>query len=151
MTTLAQVREAWRTDVFEQSTILSLTPQTYNYELNLESTLEVTKLRYEGRINAFQYITNRALRLRLSNQTEQRFEVSIEYFLEADTTGEAYNDVLEAFETIDTAVRANLGSNWNSLVEYYQAQTDVIQINQRTIENIAVWVGSYRYLGFKNI
>lgn len=151
MTTSAQVRSAWNTSVWSHSTLTSLTTKIYNYDVTTESTKEYSKFRESQEINFFTYLVSRAQRIRIMNQYEQIFTVDIRYYRKADVAGANYNTVIDAFETIDTRVVAGLTSSWGSTIDFYRIQDGPPAISQIQMEGVPVWLGIYKYFGYKNI
>jgi hypothetical protein len=151
MTTAALVRAAWNTAVWSNISAQNITPNIYNYDITLDSTKEISKLRYNQEINFITYITTRAQTIRMMSQVEQRVIVEIRYYLEADIEGLNFNEAVTAFETIDGLVINQLGTSWSSTVDYYEIQEGPPAISRISIENLPVWLGVYRYTGFKNI
>lgn len=151
MTTSAQVRTAWQTYIWDNVSLTNLTPNIYSYDITTESTKEMSKLRHNQEINFITFIISRAQTIRMMGQIEQRFNVDIRYYKEANITGSNFNAVVDVFETIDSLVVSGLGVRWNSTVDYYQIQENPPNIQKITLENKPVWSGLYQYVGYKNI
>lgn len=151
MATGLQVRTAWNTSIWSNATIQAITSKIYNYDVTKQSSKEVSKFYLNQEVNFITYLVSRAQRLRIMQQIEQQFIVDIRYYLVADTEGVNYNALLDAFETIDSLVISQLGTTWGGSVDYYELQSEPVAITEIQIENVSVWAGQYKYLGFKNL
>ncbi len=151
MSTTSEVVAAWDTLIWQHSDITNITPNIFNFDLITLSTKEYARLRYEQIINAFFYTVNRAERLRLMGQREQRFDIRISYYLQADIAGDKYAEVNDRFETLDATVRSELGSKWANTVDYYRNQEGPVSIVTEQLENRPVYKATYSYTGFKNL
>lgn len=149
MTTSAQVRTAWSDNIWDHTTIQALTTKIYDYDITTESTKEFTKLREDQQINCFTYVVSRAERILILNQTEHTFTVRIRYYRQADIPGVNFNDLITAFETISGLVVSELTSSWDGTVDFYRVQPEPPQISLIQMEGQPVWVGDFRYFGFK--
>ena len=151
MSTTAEVVTAWNDLIWEDTDILAITPNIFNFEFSALSTKEYARLRHEQQVNAFFYTVTRAERLRLMGQREQKFTVAIEYYKAANVAGTNYPDIHEVFETLDTTIRAELSSNWNETVDFYRNQEGPVSITLIEIESRPIYRGNYSYIGFKNL
>lgn len=149
MTTAAQVRSAWLTNIFQNASITALTDKIYDYDVTLETTKEFSKLRYRQEINFMLYLVTVAQRVMMMGQYEQAFTVEIRYGKQADVAGTVFKAVADVFETIQTLVQTNLTGSWGSTVDYYRIQNGPPNIVQQEIENIPIWIGTLKYTGFK--
>ena len=149
MSTLATVRSAWLTNVWQNASVRALTDNIYAYNVTKESEKEVRKFFAEGAVNAIFYTVKKAQQLMLGNQVRQTFTVTISYYLDADPSSDNYNTLLDAFETIDSIVVSNLSSRWGATVDYYTTQTGPVDPSQQDLDGRPVWVGEYVYQGIK--
>lgn len=151
MTTQAQVRSAWQISVFNNPTIQAITPKIYPYDVTKQSTKEILKFRYNQEVNFITYIVKRSQQMMIMGQIAQAFEVELSYYKVADTDGVNFNSVLDFFESLDTIVISGLGQTWGGIIDYYQTQEQSIEIEQIDLEGEAIWLGRYKYIGFKKI
>jgi len=151
MTTAAQIRTAWNTKIWTHASVTSITTKIYDFDLKIESTKEAGRLRYNQEINFFTYIVTSKERLRLMGQREQEFTVEVSYYKRADVDGSNFNDIMNVLETVTGLVRTELTSSWDSTVDFYRHQSEQPSITQITIDGVAVWLGRFIYLGYKNL
>lgn len=151
MSTSAEIRAAWDTKIWTNTTITALTTKIYDYDITTQSTKETAKFYYNQEINFITYLVNRTQRIRLMGQVEQKFDVEIRAYKKADTEGVNYNALITQFETIDALIVSQLTGNWNSTVDYYQIQDAVPEVSLITLDGVQVWLGRYTYTGIKNI
>lgn len=151
MTTNAQIRTAWNTYIWQNATIQAITDRIYDYDITVESAKEAAKLRYNQKINFFLYLVMRQSRPMIMGQHEQTFTVQVRYFKEMNVGGSHWNDVVDAFSTIDDLVISALTSTWNNTVDYYRTQDSPPALSLVTIEETSVWQGIFEYRGVKLI
>lgn len=123
MTTSAEIRQAWKTYVFEHADILAITSKAYPYEVTEESEKEVSDAYEESKVNFFEYVVT--LTESNANQIggnintrEQTFLVEVRYTKAAGTDGAAFNDIIDALETLQDVAREDLGATWQGLIDY---------------------------------
>jgi len=151
MTTSATIRSAWNSAIWTNTSITAMTEKIYNFEVLQLSTKETARLRFNQEINFFTYTVTRASRIRPMSQIEQKFDVDITRYLQADVAGDNYTQLLNDFETLDALVLSGLTSSWSSTVDFYRTQDGPPSVTLQEIEGVPVWVGRYKYTGFKNI
>lgn len=151
MTTSAQVRTAWKTNIWEYSSIVAITPKTYQHELNLSSQHAIVKIRHQQEINYITAPVARSIQPRIMGSHQQTFTVPITAYRQADRDREErnYNNLLALFEAIDDRVIAGLNTDWDSTVDYYEAQTTPPTIELITLDEMPVWKASFTYTAFK--
>lgn len=151
MTTSADIRTAWATFVWTAASITALTTNIYDYaaaDLAAESETDNAKLLENQVYNFFQYKIEKLWDYQLTGQVFNQFRVRVEYFKQASVTG-SFNAVEDAFETVHTAMRANLGDNWNSTIDGFTVQTEPANIMLVKLQGVPVWRGAFTYIGFK--
>lgn len=151
MATSSQIRSAWSSLIFGDSSITALTDKIYDFEILELSTKETARLRFEQEVNFFLYLVSRAQKIRMMSQREQTFTVEVRRYLEADVAGVNYKKVIDDFEALDSLVITALTSTWNNSVDFYRTQDGPLEIRLTEIEGVSVWEGIYKYFGFKNI
>lgn len=154
MSTQADVRAAWAANIWTAESIKEITPQIFDYDVLREfntSMKELSSLYYNQEINFIVYIISRSQRLRMMGQIEQTFTAEIRVYRQANVSGSNFNDLLDAYEAIDSQVVSSLDSNWATTVDYYTPQPGPAVINKIEINNIACWSGTYLYTGVKNL
>lgn len=154
MSTAAQVEAAWKTNVFDSATIQSITSNAFPYELSDESEFEAAKRFEDTEINFFQYLVARGQEHAASvalagNSVLYRYRVQITYIREADTSGENWTAVRDAFDTLWGVYATGLGSTWASTVDGAAPQSGQPQIERATLDNRPIWRGTYEFTGFK--
>lgn len=151
MTTIAQVRAAWDTKIWANATIQAITDKIYSFDLNLVSTNEVARLRYNQEVNFFLGLVTKAERLRPMGQIEQTFTVELRYYRAIDTQGENFAIATDAIESVSSLVDSQLGPTWNATVDFHKRQDGPLTIKRDQIASNPVWVATYKYFGIKNI
>ena len=151
MTTPADIRSAWNTAVWTHASITALTTKIYAYDVTSDSAYNIDKFRFQQAINFFTYVVTYADQNTLVQGTRQRFTVTVSYFREADTTGAAFNAVVDNLYTVQARVRTGLGKTWSSTVDYYQPQETPIAPTLQQIDGKDVWRGTVSFDGFKSI
>lgn len=149
--TQSDVRSLWDSNIWQHLTILALTDRIYNRDLSTEALGQDAALRYAQNVNFFNYIVRRYVEAQIGNTYVYRFTVDV-YYTHEDKAGiDAYNKVLDAFETIESLVRSEMGSHWDGLMDDYQLQQQPIDITQTDINNVICWRGHQVYTAFKKI
>lgn len=151
MSTLAQVRAAWDTKIWANAAISAITDKIFGFDLNLVSTKEVARLRYNQEVNFFLCLITKAERLRPMGQVEQTFTAEVRYYRNIDTSGANFAVATDAIETVSSLVDSQLGATWNSTVDFPRRQEGPLTIKRDQIASNPVWVATYKYLGIKNI
>lgn len=145
MTTLAQVRSAWDTSIWSHASILAITDKIYDYDVTIDSTFELYKLRYNQEVNAFVYVVSKYERLGFGGTKYEEFEVNVRYYRKADVAGANHKAVYDAYETLIALVRTSLTHTWGGTVGAYRNQDSPPQISQITLEGVPVWLGTYKF------
>lgn len=125
MTTAAQIRSAWETYVFQNSDISAITSKYYKTEVTQESEAEVALGYNDSQINFFEFVvTPQQSEVNQisgsANSRLQTFLVEVRYTKYAEPNGTAFNDVIDALETLIDTVRTSLGATWQGLVDFVQ-------------------------------
>lgn len=155
MTTSDSIESAWNTYIWQNSTIQAITTKIHTFPVTELSEKEISAAYYGTRINFIEALTARTQRYQASAQllgksVQYDFIVLINYYKETDTTGANYGEVRDAFETIFTKVVSELGTRWNSTVDYWRPQDTPAEITQTRLDDALVWRGTFRYLATKS-
>lgn len=149
--TQSDVRSLWDSNIWQHLTILALTDRIYNRDLSTEALTQDAALRYGQNVNFFNYITRRYVEAQMGGTYVYRFLIDVFYTHEDKAGIDAYNKVLDALETVESLVRSEMGSRWDSLMDDYQLQQAPIDISQIDINNVICWRGHQIYTAFKKI
>jgi hypothetical protein len=149
--TQEDVRDLWATAIAQNNTILALTDKIYNRDLSTVALSQDSALRFEQNVNFFNYIVRRWVEAQMGGTYVYHFLVDV-FYTHQDKAGiDAYNKVLDGLETVETLVRTEMGSRWDSLMDDYQLQQAPIDISQIDINNVICWRGHQIYTAFKKI
>lgn len=156
MTTVSDIETAWNTAIWGHATITALTPRIFNREIPDLSEEDVRDVSYQQEINFFEWLVKKSVRYPLVSRgvgEDQAFLVEIRYTREkdphTDRTGTNYNSVRDAYETLLSLVKSELGNSWDSTVDFYTTQQEAIVINERVVGGVEVWSSVFRFQGFK--
>lgn len=150
MTVLStDIEEVWQSTIWEHPDIVAITPKSYQYDISVQSELDVDLLCYESEVNFFIAKTLRRSSPILSQQTRYTFQVEVSYYLQqADIAQNTYRTVRDRLEALDDLVRTALGKTWGSTVDYWEGGVPTpireIEISERTC-----WTGAITYTAFK--
>jgi hypothetical protein len=128
---------------------VAITPMIYQYDISVQSELDVSLLCYEGEVNFILAKTLRRSFPILSQQTRYTFQVEVSYYLQqADIAQNTYRTVRDRLETLDDLVRTAMGKTWSGTVDFWQGGVPTaineIEVNERTC-----WTGAITYTAFK--
>lgn len=154
MSTAAQVRTAWNTNVFQQASVQALTTSIYDHELNERSIKERAKARYAQKVNCITYLVKRTpkqTQISGGSLIEYEYEVEVDYYLERDPDSSNYTAAVDAFETINGEVISTLGNTWAGTVDFSILPERAPQILDESIGSVEVWRVNQTYLGFKTV
>lgn len=150
MSTAAQVEAAWA-DVWGAPDIEAATARVYKYAITDSSEAEIEKLLYLTKINFIQALTHRAQRFEMLGAIVYSYTVDVQYVRGKDTTGQAWTDVRDFFDTLWDVVREELSSNWTATVDYWKPQEEPAEITESEIAGEKVWVGKFQFNATKQI
>lgn len=152
MSTAAQIRAAWASQVFSDGTITAITDKAIAREFTEESKAELSKLRYEQEYNFFSYpVIRRATNRLIGGSVTYEYEVEVNYYLEADAAGVNYTAVQDAFDAVDALVLSGLGNNWNSTVDFSELPDTGPEITSILIGDKQCWRGRKTYSAIKTV
>lgn len=127
--------------------MLAITTQIFDYDVTQESDTERRKFYYLQEINFFTAVTlRRPTTFELGGKELVEFEhqVDVNYFLEADTTGNNFNRVIDRLVTLESLVISALGGTWAGTVDFYRL-TSVFAPIEVIIDGRQVWNGRNVY------
>lgn len=146
MTTNAQVRTAWQTQVFAN---INAGANSFPYELWPETRRRRDAGVYNRKVDFWIYSVRHRINNLLMGGEEQHFEVEIVRTLENDTEATAYNLVIDDFNTtLYSLVKTNLGDTWQGTVDYWEPPIDAPKPIQTEYEERSVWEARVTYKGF---
>lgn len=156
MSTAAQVEAAWKTNIFDNATIQTITDKAYPYEITETSESEVARLFEDTEINFFQYLVGRGQRYGASAGSAGQivlydYTIEISYFRESEPSGANWTAVRDAFDTIFSLHLTTLGSTWSGTVDGSSPQEGTARISKDSIDERPVWRGVYIYSAFKQV
>ena len=142
MSTAAQVRTAWQTNVFDHATVTAITSNAVTAEFK-----ELTRKHLEGlienqEINFFNYLVSR------TPQQDQisgaalvlyLYEVEVNYYRESKPDRTNYVTALDAFETVGDRVLSGLGSTWGGTVDFHTLPEEQPEVSEVIINNRECW------------
>lgn len=145
MTTSATIESAWETYVFKNAVVKAITPNAFPYEVTRESETELAALLHNQAINFFTYKTSRTEQWIGVNVLQESFLVEVAYYLEKDTSGEAWTAARNALETLAATVRTSLGDTWQGTVGYWEPQSEPPRLEETDIQGTPAWRGSFQF------
>lgn len=154
MSSSSDVRSAWQTKVWDNSSVLEMTEKIYLYDVTVDSSFNVANLYYAPpsqmpKINFFLCNINRRQQPQIMGNILYTFQVSVQYYLQQeDVSSNTYNTLIDRLETVDDLVRTSLTGTWNSTVDYYEGGTPQ-PVTVVTIDDKKCWRGEIIYLGTK--
>lgn len=148
MSTVAAVETAWES-VWEAEDIQEYTAAIHTYSITQDSEREISQLYHEKQINFIEALTTRSVIHATTGRKEYQFTVTVNYYRHKDTKGVAWKAVRDFFDTLYSSVSSEMTQTWGSTVDYWKPQAEPAQISETTIDNEAVWIGTYSYTGFK--
>ncbi len=148
MATPSDIRAAWAASVWVDAGILAITTQIFDYDIISESKKDEVKFRFDQKINFFTYLTNRnnlGFEKGGKEIVNYAHTVSVNYYLEADHEGVAFNQVIDRMVLVESTVITTLGPKWSDTVDLYRltdrsAKPELIELDGR-----ATWLGQDVY------
>lgn len=137
MSTAAQVRTAWDTNVFQHSSIQAITTKIYDREMRKDegsSKSQYNLLRFGQEINFIEYVVTRFPNGGEVGARRYQYQVEVSYYRELEKDSTNHNAVIDAFESIDTRVIDGLGFTWGATVDFASQDFESPSIEQITIE-----------------
>lgn len=151
MTTCAAIDAAWLTGVWQHATIKAITPICFQFGFTQESEPEISRGMYGTELNFFEAVSARENVFEMTGGLVYHFTVEVSYYIEQDTTGEAWTDVRNAFESLFTVVRESLGATWGDTVDFWRPQEGPPEIEETTLGSANCWRGNYKFFATKQI
>ena len=150
----AAVRAAWVTSIANNSQIIAITPNFYDYDITaaINSKTELRKL-YDNnnKINFFKLIVSRQSKdaeVRATSSTSSLYEYDLEivYYLEKDISETSWNANIasDRIELVDQLVRSQLGKRWSNTVNFWQ-MSGFLSTRLIDLDGKAVWQVGYSY------
>lgn len=156
MSTPAEVRTSWATNLWSKAAMTALTTQIFSYDpLQIQSLEGFSELLFDESINFITYLTIREPQLVQVNCITYRYQVLVSRYIEVDhvqDVGQSYHQVTDDLTTIEATIRgdANFNKGWNNVVDYWVLKNNP-PITSLQIAGRSVWVGQSLYEGTKTI
>lgn len=149
MSTNAAVRTAWADNVFAS---INSGENAFDYDIVGDSQAELSKLNYGQRIDAWSYTVTSSEVAWGVRITKLTFTVTVKHWIQQnnDADGSNYNELIDSFRTVNDYVLDNLGSQWDSTVDYYTGPT-VPAVSVVSINGTPCWFAQVVYTGIKQI
>ena len=155
MSTAAQVQAAWVSAIWQHATITAITDKIYGYEVTTASEKEVNNISFDQGINFIEHVTTRTPGQReLGGQGSAlcTFLVEVRYTKEKYKPGDAFDgdaftDVRNFFDTLVGLIESELGSNWDSSVDYFDYPDAGLELIEQEVAGRACWRGIQRFQG----
>lgn len=135
MSTIAEIREVFKDNLFTDDDILAVTEKIYDYNLLTESESDYSKLKYKNKINFLTLQITRATQEKISNCAEYIYSIQLVYFLELDKEGVQEHACLAFLELLLTKIRTVLGGQLLDTVDGYLTNSNPFTISLVDIEN----------------
>ena len=151
MSSLASVRTAWAA-VLANSTITGYTNRLYDYDI--VSTEAVSQVGHDanfmqaGYVNFAQFVFSKTHNFEMTCQVRETFNVDISYYYQVDIDGDTFKSCTDFFDDLFTVVRSELGTSWDSTIEFYTMED--VAVNPGLLTDKQVWIATQRYIG-KNV
>ena len=142
------IRVKWRTAIWNHASILAITNKVLEQDLTEVSHKEISKLRYNQKINFFSFRVLQSLEQLLMGKYRLRFSVELSYTRFADPDGANYNLVCDAIATLQLLVLTELGSTWGGLVANAEPQSGPPNVSVITIGDEPAFKADFNYSGF---
>lgn len=150
MSSSSDIRDAWKTAIFDHDTIQSYTHSIYNYDVTETSRKERAKFQHDSEINFITYLVRRERDTeQVANATKSLLNhiVEVAYYMRADTDGDNYNTLVDRMQTLDGLVVTELGTSWSSNIDFYRVETERPELLQ--LDGRDVWRQRHIYTGFE--
>lgn len=151
MSTSALVEAAWST-VFANAAMQAISSKAHAFDVTQDSEHEIEKL-YDASnsINFFTYLVKRSAEFKVTGAILYSFEVEVTYYKEQDTSGAAWTAVRNGLETLFSQVRSEIGTQWDSTVDFWRPQQGAPEISVVTLDDAPCWRGRYVFKGEKQV
>lgn len=112
MSTNAAVRDAWKTQVFDNFPHVP----SFQYPLSQASQEQVKRGIKSNQVNFFEYLVQSTETPQMTQVNRLDFRVTVRRTIEQDVKGANYATMLDDFRTLTDYVNDNLGVHWNQTV-----------------------------------
>jgi len=153
MSTIADIRRVWDSEIFDHVTMRGYTTSVYPYDIpNLESAKNSTQFYFAAEINFMTFVVSRIRRDGLTGQIRYEFPVRVRYYRENEPSGDNFKSITDRLEAMDSLVRSELGNTWGSTVDYYEPNERGISAPDLVfLENRPTWVSEVTYTGIQTV
>lgn len=148
LTTPEDIRVKWRTLIWAHDDMLALTDKVLEQDITEVSHKEISKLRYEQKINFFAFRVLQGMDQLMMGKYRLRFFVNISYTRWADPDGANYNLVIDGIAAMQNLVLTELGSTWGGLVANAEPQSGAPSVSVITIGEEAAFKADFNYTAF---
>lgn len=151
MSTTATIVTLWG-DVFANASMTAISQNAYPYEVRDGSESEISTMSEDQTIDYFEYLVTREVTEREiggGSNAVFRFIVEVRYTkqVDDDTTGDAYEGVRNAFDTLLSVVESELGVTWDGNIDYYTHQDGPADIQAIRVADTNCYRGTYKFFG----
>lgn len=144
---VSDIITAW-SDVWSNANIQAFTDKVCAYKATDGSEYEIENIFYQDEVNYFELIITPAIsQLEIGANTTaiKHYDTVVRYTREKDASGDNYQAVVSAFETLITTVNAVLGNTWSNTVDFYTHQSDAPTVAEITIADRDCWRIEYKF------
>jgi hypothetical protein len=149
MSTNAAVRTAWADNVFKN---INAGVNSYGYEINRtnQSATDLELGYYNQRVDFWEYLVTSIKTPFLMGKYNLKFIVTVRGTLQIDESGAgtAQQNLIDSFRTVNDYVITNLGTKWDTTIDYYEGPTD-LSISAVQWGGKSAWQGVTTYTAFK--
>jgi hypothetical protein len=148
LTTPEDIRVKWRTSIWNHASILAITDKVLEQDLTEETHKELSRLRYDQKINFFAFRVLQMTEQLLMGKYRLRFQVEISYTRWANPSGSNYNLVADTMALVQNLVLSELGSTWDGLVANAEPQNSFPNVSVVTVGDEPAFRAEYSYTAF---
>lgn len=145
MSTVAQVRTAWNTNIMSDASVVAMTTNILDDPHTNDSRKEINRLRFNQEIHFIEFLVGRQETPGLIGAKRYKYSVELNYYYEKDPTGDNYTTAIDNISTIDDLVRTALTENWGGTVDFYSEPTNTPFADTVEISGKNVWKVTQTY------
>jgi hypothetical protein len=151
MTSTADIKLVWLTDVFHQSEIQEFTDKVLDYDLLLDSESQNRKIRVSKYVDFIIYRVSRSPKqYQLAGNRVYRYTVEVSYYVERQPDGSPRSKIERFFETLDEIIDSALDYNWGGNVTRMIPSEDVLEIDEVDLGGAVCLAGRTTYAAEKH-
>lgn len=152
MSTAAQVRTVWNTNVFQHASIQAVTTKIYDREMRKDGLKsQLALLKQDQTINFIEYIATRHPDGGEIGSRRYLYTVAVNVYRELGKDSTGYTQALDTFEAIDARIIAGLGLTWSGTVDFASQEfdgpsTEEIEIEGKTVLQVSRLYRAEKYI-----